>query len=390
MTKTMQSLLGLVVVLTVVLGGFVVTHRDAHAGALPRDIEATLEVAAMTGREEMKRGSEKRGTPNPTRNVRLETAVLNAINERPDLIVPIVETAILADPERKRALITRIAASYPSVEPLISGRTAPRLVADGLEVESIVYLSSNFDDPPWLEPNKRPPEWPILPEEGGPDGYSDIDPLEPINKAIFYFNGALDYIVFEPISKTYAEIMPDEVEEAFGRAFDNLGLPLTFINDILQFDLENASTTLARFVINSTIGIAGLFDVAKEFGLEPHKADFGQTLHRYGFGDGIYIVLPLFGPTTLRDGIGFGVDFAIDPRQLVLEGDVALGLAVGEGIVRRSQLFEPADFIEIYSEDPYAAVRAWTWQQRTRFLKTECEKPTVIICPEFEEPPKSN
>jgi phospholipid-binding lipoprotein MlaA len=379
-----------VVVVTVMASGLFFSNVSAKAGALPRDIEATLEVAAMTGREEMKRGTEMRGTPHPTRNARLEAAVMKAINARPDLIVPIVETAILADPERKRALIKRVAASYPSVEPLVSGRSAPHMVADGLEAESIVYLSSNFDDPPWLEPNKRPPNWPILPEEGGPDGYAEIDPLAPINEAIFYFNGAVDYLLFEPISKVYAAIMPDVAEEAFGRAFNNLGEPITFINDILQFDLENAGTTLARFVINSTIGILGLFDVAKEFGLERHKADFGQTLHRYGFGDGIYIVMPIFGPSTVRDAIGFFADFLVDPRQLVFESEAAVLIAPGELVVRRSEVFEPADFIEIYAEDPYTAVRAWTWQQRTRFLKAECDKPTVIVCPPFEEPSKSN
>ena len=244
----------------------------------------------------------------------------------------------------------------------------------------ITYLESEAGGVAFVPVEERPKNWPILPEEGGPDGYADIDPLRPLNIVIFYANGALDYIILEPLAKTYAAIMPDEAEAALSRAFDNLAAPVTFINDLLQLEFENAGITLARFVLNSTVGVGGLIDVAVNAGLPPHKADFGQTLHRYGVGDGIYLVLPLFGGTTLRDAVGLGVDILISPRGLVFDDSVSLGLSIGEAIVRRAEYIGPADFLEAYAQNHYEAARAWTYQRRERFLSEGCDQPSLIIC----------
>jgi len=244
----------------------------------------------------------------------------------------------------------------------------------------ITYLESEAGGVPFIPVEERPKYWPIFPEEGGPDGYADNDPLRPLNIVIFYANGAFDYIILEPLAKTYAAIMPDEAEAALSRAFDNLASPVTFINDLLQLEFENAGITLARFVLNSTVGVGGLIDVAVNAGLPPHKADFGQTLHRYGVGDGPYLVLPLFGGTTLRDAVGLGVDILISPRGLVFDDTVGLGLSIGEAIVRRAEYIGPADFLEAYAQNHYDAARAWTYQRRERFLSEGCDQPSLIIC----------
>jgi len=220
-----------------------------------------------------------------------------------------------------------------------------------------------------------------LPKEGGADGYDD--PLEGMNIVFFYVNGTLDFLLFEPLAKVYRFVMPEPLKEPIRRAFTNLSLPVVFANDLFQLEFENAGTTAGRFFINSTIGLAGLFDPAEEFGLAAHDADFGQTLYTYGVGEGFYLVLPFFGPTTVRDAVGLGVDSFIDPRGYLIGTFERLGLALGEGIVRREDLIDPVDFLVEYADDPYTAVRAWTYQQRMRELTGGCTKPTYVICPGF-------
>lgn len=374
------------------------------SSALPGETIAEIEGAAVAGRE-LEDGRATRTAPSDKRENRmLVDIVLAAIEREPQLGLVYVEAAIDADPDGRDALLERVRVRFPALgeamnanpgwrDQMIAAAALPdpttRYGDDGRPpakkkaravYETVIFLDSPPNGTPFIPLSERPPEYPILPEEGGADGYAAIDPLEPINKAIFYVNGTIDYILMEPIALTYKAIMPDAAEEALGRAYDNLGQPITMINDLLQLEFEQAGIALGRFIFNTTFGILGLFDVATSMNLPAHKSDFGQTLHRWGVGDGVYVVLPFFGPTTIRDAIGLGFDIVVDPRQLAFEGDTALGLAVGEGIVRRAQVIGPADFIEAYAERPYHAVRAWTWQQRTRFLEGACEQPTTIVC----------
>lgn len=371
---------------------------------LPGETISALRGAAVAGRE-LEDGRATRTAPIEKRgNRQLNDAVATAIEDEPALGLVYVEAAIEADPENRDALLALVRDRFPTLgeaidanpdwrEQMIAAAALPdpttRYNDEGnppkrkparVAFETVIFLDAPPNGTPFIPLSERPADYPILPEEGGADGYAEIDPLEPINKAIFYVNGAIDYILLEPIALTYKEIMPDPAEEALGRAYDNLGLPLTMINDVLQLEFERAGIALGRFLFNSTFGILGLFDVATSMNLPAHKSDFGQTLHRWGVGDGVYVVLPFFGPMTIRDAVGLGFDIMVDPRQLVFEGDSALALAVGEGIVRRAQVIGPADFIEAYAERPYDAVRAWTWQQRTRFLEGACAQPTTIVC----------
>ena len=175
----------------------------------------------------------------------------------------------------------------------------------------------------------RGADWPVLPREGGEDGYDD--PVREVNTVFFYFNGALDFLFLEPIAQFYRGMMPTDARHAVSRAFTNLAEPIVLANHLLQLEGERAGKSLGRFLVNSTIGVTGLFDVATSIGLEADDADFGQTLHHYGISSGPYIVLPILGPTTVRDAVGFGIDGLLDPRTFVLAPTQLLPFSLERG-----------------------------------------------------------
>ena len=195
------------------------------------------------------------------------------------------------------------------------------------------------------------------------------DPLEDVNRVIFEVNDVADRFVLGPIARTYGFIVPGPAKEALQRAYLNLRSPARFANDLLQGEIGDAGTTGGRFLINSTIGLAGLFDPAEDFGLEHHPSDFGQTLHAYGVGSGPYVVLPLLGPSTARDGVGFAVDGFLDPLGYILPSEVNLGLAAGQAIVTREAFDEQIENIRETSIDPYATLRSVYIQNRNSQLE---------------------
>jgi len=230
-------------------------------------------------------------------------------------------------------------------------------------------------------PAERPGGWPVLPREGGEDGYADNDPLEGVNRVFFYVNGALDWALFSPLAEFYRAIVPEEGRGAVSRAFTNMAEPVVAANHALQLEFERAGTSLGRFAVNTTVGVLGLFEMAEGMGLPADDADFGQTLHHYGVGDGPYVVLPFFGPYSSRDAVGFGVDAMLDPRTYLLEPVPRMVIGLTEGIVRREELIDPIDFLSEHAVDHYDAVRAWTYQRRQRELTGGCTEPVHVTCP---------
>ena len=239
--------------------------------------------------------------------------------------------------------------------------------------------TASLADAPAIE--DRGADWPVLPREGGEDGYDD--PFEGVNQVFFYINGAFDFLVFEPVAQFYRGFMPTDARHAVSRAFTNLAEPVVAANHLLQLEGARAATSMGRFAVNSTAGAAGLFDVATELGLEADDTDFGQTLHHYGAGSGPYLVLPIFGPTTVRDAVGFGVDGLLDPRGYLIEPTARLYLSLGEGAVRREEVIDPVDFLVEYALDHYDAVRAWNYQERQRELTGGCTEPRYVTCPGY-------
>ena len=197
---------------------------------------------------------------------------------------------------------------------------------------------------------------------------TENDPLELLNRFTFAFNLALDTMVFQPVAAAYRFFLPAEVRNSVRNTVRNLRSPLIFINDVLQGELERAETTLVRFLMNSTIGVLGLFDVAADMGYPYHNEDFGQTLGAHGMGEGFYLVLPILGPSNPRDGIGILVDFYLDPMVYAAEAadieDLLLARTVAEGIDTRARNIETIEDLKRDSIDFYARVRSLYRQSR--------------------------
>ncbi len=142
----------------------------------------------------------------------------------------------------------------------------------------------------------------------------DYDPWEPVNEKAFWFNYDLvDHYGLKPVATLWARALPQLVTRGLVNAFDNIDMPQRFVNNVLQGRLQGANRELTRFLVNSTVGIAGIFDVAAEFGFEKSHADSAQTLGVDGVGAGPYLVLPFMQPLTVRDAIGYGIDTFLDP-----------------------------------------------------------------------------
>lgn len=152
------------------------------------------------------------------------------------------------------------------------------------------------------------------------------DPLEGFNRSMHGFNTFMDKAVFDPVGKVYKTVVPNPLDRGITNFFSNIGELSVIANNILQLKLTRAASDVARFIVNSTMGIGGLFDVATGMGLPRHDEDFGQTLGHWGIGSGPYLVAPFFGPTTFRDALGFGVDSLLNPVTYVDPDAVRAGL----------------------------------------------------------------
>ena len=199
---------------------------------------------------------------------------------------------------------------------------------------------------------------------------SDLDPYESVNRVIFEANLQVDRFVLEPVAQAYAALLPDEVRTAVHGVLANLELPLSGVNALLQGDMDNAAQALGRFALNSTFGVAGLFDVAASAGLERVDEDFGQTLAVWGVESGPYLVAPFIGPTTLRDGAGGAVDIFLDPTSyaLPLTGAARPSFMAAHVIDKRAINLERFDKARHESLDLYATVRSAYLQRRRSMI----------------------
>ena len=189
----------------------------------------------------------------------------------------------------------------------------------------------------------------------------EVDPFEETNRSIYEFNESLDSNVLEPVSRAYKNNIPETAQKGIGNFLGNLADVSTLANQILQFKPIESAETLARILVNTTIGLGGLFDVASDMGLITEDEDFGQTMAVWGIEQGPYVVLPLLGPSTVRDGIGTYVDLT-SPANMVGEID-EVGVSVINVVDKRVDLLPITDILD-QSDDPYITMRSSYLQKR--------------------------
>jgi phospholipid-binding lipoprotein MlaA len=199
------------------------------------------------------------------------------------------------------------------------------------------------------------------------------DPLEPLNRHTLDFNLFLDRILLKPVTEVYIAIVPEQGRDAVRRALRNMKEPVVVINNVLQGELERAGIAAGRFVINSTIGIAGLMEIAERVGLPKETGDFGQTLFVWGLPEGPYLVLPLLGPSNPRDAFGMGADSYIDPFSYLASAkgldEIQITRFVVGGIGERAEAMEILDELQKNSLDFYAQLRSLAQQRRAAELR---------------------
>lgn len=199
--------------------------------------------------------------------------------------------------------------------------------------------------------------FPALAEE------KDPDPWEGFNRTMFSFNTKVDNNLLRPTAVGYKKIMPAPGRTALSNFFSNVGDITTIVNDIGQLKMAQAGSDIARFLINTTVGFFGVFDVATNIGLKKHDEDFGQTLGYWGVPSGPYLVLPLLGPSTVRDSTGLGIEYTADLgyANVGRNGTEDTGIALVHGVNTRAKLLDVEGMV---SGDPYVFLRSFYLQRR--------------------------
>lgn len=206
--------------------------------------------------------------------------------------------------------------------------------------------------------------------EYGQEGAEISDPLEPMNRVFFEVNDVLYYWVFKPVKTGYSTVVPYDVRYMFGNFFHNLASPIRLVNNLLQGDFEDAGVVVSRFAINTTMGVFGFGDPAgREFRIAPRPADFGQTLGKWGVGEGVYFNWPFIGPSTVRDSVGLVGDAYTHPFGYIYPG-IYEGAVYYMGTRVNSMSLQPDVYEELkkVSVDPYVAMRQAYFDYRRGML----------------------
>lgn len=205
------------------------------------------------------------------------------------------------------------------------------------------------------------------------------DPFEKVNRKIFVFNENFDKYFFEHVARTYRLVLPKQARSSIRNFLNNISIPITVVNSIAQGKVDNSVAGISNFLINSTIGIFGIFDVADAHGIRYEKEDFGQTLGHYGVKSGIYLVIPFRGPSSTRDFSGWIVDNSISPtgfnylrvgqKENYIANKYRIGLGVMSAVDSRESLLNVIDDIRKDSFDPYVTIRSAYFQNREAKVK---------------------
>ena len=210
-----------------------------------------------------------------------------------------------------------------------------------------------------------------------PSGKADpSDRFERVNRSVFSFNRAIDHAVLRPVARTYVKITPAPVRSSISNFFTNLDYPITIVNDILQGKFHDGLSDVGRFGVNTVVGIGGLFDPASHWGLEKHNEDFGLTLARWGLHSGPYLMLPILGPSTVRDAPARVADRFVSPTSYFNNTGIEVGSFVLKGVSARAGVLNMDPIVDS-AYDPYAFVRN-AWLQRREYQAHSGKMPETM------------
>ena len=203
-------------------------------------------------------------------------------------------------------------------------------------------------------------------DEGDP---ADHDPIEHVNRKIFWFNDEVDVHVLAPVARGWEFITPRRLRTSVHNFFTNLRFPVVAVNDLLQGKVKATAVDVGRFGVNTTVGVAGFFDPASGWGLEEHNEDFGQTLGVWGVPPGPYLVLPIFGPSNPRDALGLGVDYALSVTPFFVDQYILWGTSVLNVVNERAAILKEVDEAKQSALDYYVFVRNAYFQRRKALIE---------------------
>lgn len=266
----------------------------------------------------------------------------------PRCAAPVLALCLLGAPAGAAGLPTPTDPGGPAVDPGAGDRAAAPVDAGPAAAATFdPFDEADFDD--FGEDLEEP----------------DRDPLEPFNRVSFAVNEGVDLLVLDPVASAYDWLLPEAVEEAIRNVFENLEEPVTVVNDLLQLQPRDAARSFGRFALNTTVGLGGLFDPAHRLGLEAHDTDFGETLGAWGVPSGPYLVIPLLGPTTVRDAVGGAVDTLFQPHTYAPLG-AQLAVRTGDGLTEYELHAPMLEALRQSSVDYYTALRSAYLQARDR------------------------
>ncbi|HUL23247.1 MAG TPA: MlaA family lipoprotein [Thermodesulfobacteriota bacterium] len=289
----------------------------------------------------------------------------------------------LPGPSRAEDL-TSPSLSEASPAPSLSGETIPTPGATGPFEPSTAVEPSTSSHPTEAPTSSEQDDGasqdsvesePLEPAPSEPSAETIADPIEPVNRAFFNFNDKLYFWVFKPVATGYKAVIPEDGRLGIRNFFSNLTTPVRLINCLFQANFKSAGNETLRFVINTTYGLGGFLDTAKkEFKIEKREADFGQTLGIWGMAPVFYLDLPILGPLSLRDGLGFAVDAALNPQTYLAIVSVGAGYANTGGwildkINEASLTLGEYESLKKAALDPYIAVREAYYQYRQNKIK---------------------
>lgn len=195
--------------------------------------------------------------------------------------------------------------------------------------------------------------------------YHLADPLRPFNVAMYHFNDKLYFWVLKPVAQGWRAAVPEPARKGVRNFFHNLGFPIRFANSLLQLKPDKAAAELGSFLLNSTFGVFGFGNLAKKFyNLDPDAEDLGQTFGHYGIGHGFYLVLPIFGPSSLRDGVGRAGDYFINPLSYIDPWELKAGVRATDSVNSTSFRIGDYEAIKNAALDPYEAIKSGYIQRR--------------------------